>query len=103
LSYEALKHVTVSAFLDHWGLVKADRLTVGGGGTEVYKIKPWTKADMNVRFGDFDLGDGMTGSVALYVENIADKAVYQANNRGSDPFEYRQAPRNFRVNGEVRF
>lgn len=103
LSYEAMKHLTVATFIDHWGKVKADRLVVGGGATEIFEIDPWTKIDLNVRLGEFDLGDGMTSAVSLYVENVTDEEVFHANNRGADPMQFMQNPRFFRITGEVKF
>lgn len=104
LSYAMMKYVTLSAFVDHWGKVKADRLTAdNANGVEVYEIDPWTRADINLRFGEFDLGDGMRANISLYCENVGDKQVLHANNRGADPHQYMQNPRNFRVNGELRF
>lgn len=49
------------------------------------------------------VGDGMKAAVALHVGNLLDSAYYHGNSRGTSPYQYLQAPRNYRLTASLKF
>lgn len=101
-SYQFLSYLDASLFIDHWSKVKSEVNQLDGTGTEVYEIDPWTQVDFNMNVGEFDL-ETMKVKISLYVKNIFDEEVYQANVRGTTPIQYRQYPRDARLKASLKF
>ncbi len=92
-----------SLFIDHWDSVLTEANTLAGDATEIYKIPAWTSVNLYVAAQKIKLASEITATLGLYVENLFDETYYHANARGTSPYQFIQAPRNFRLQLEVSF
>jgi outer membrane receptor protein involved in Fe transport len=107
LSYQFLKMLQGSIFVDYWDATKVAVNTypytfttnVAGAvvqDTELLTVPAWTCVDLNVNVGEFDL-EGCKAMVSLYVENVLDTVYYQGNIRATSPIQFLQPPRTVRL------
>ncbi|OGS35356.1 MAG: hypothetical protein A2293_14735 [Elusimicrobia bacterium RIFOXYB2_FULL_49_7] len=103
ISYDVLKHLIASVFLENWAETKIEAaqydptLAYTSGATELYTVPSWTVVNMNIVASELNLGNGAKASLSFYVENLFDTDYYHANTRGTSPIQYMQPPRNIRV------
>lgn len=92
-----------SLFIDHWASTLTEANTLSGDATELYKIPSWTSVNLYFAAQKIELTSAVTATVGLYIENLFDETYYHANARGTSPYQFIQAPRNFRLQAEINF
>ncbi|MGD9214854.1 MAG: TonB-dependent receptor [Desulfobacteraceae bacterium] len=108
LSYQIMKYLQLSVFLDHRDGVKTESVVYDPTNayenpqTEVHTVPSYTVIDLNLNIGEFEL-DGSRTMISLYIENLFNENYYQANWASISPIQYMMPPRNFRCEIAVEF
>ena len=102
LSYDFLKALSASLFVDHWSSVEDKVLATDGVTRIVQTIPAFTTANLSVNIGELDLG-GIKTHIGLHVENLFDTTYYNAAVQKEEIVKYLQPPRTFRVSADVKF
>jgi len=102
LNYNGFEQINFGLFIDHWSKVKSLSNSYLSSEKEIYEVDPWTTVNFNLSLGSYKVGKANV-NWSFYIENIFDQAYYHANARGTSPYQFLQAPRNFRAQVNISF
>ena len=103
LGYQFDDHWQMSFFVDHWAKSFTEANTVDGSGTMIETIPSWQTVNMHLSSTKWRLTEQAFLDVGFYVENLFNETYYHSNARGSNPYQFVQAPRQLRLQFNVYY
>jgi outer membrane receptor protein involved in Fe transport len=102
-AYKITSMVEAGLTADYEDSVQTGATNIGGAtGVAIATIPSATIVGLNVKVGDF-VADGAKASVSFLIDNLFNATYYDANWESTNPYQFMQLPRNFRVTLKMTF